>query len=119
MLPSIMAEAKGKKSIGLQLYTLRDVIMKDVKGTLSAVAGMGYKEVETYGYQDGKLFGMPTTEFGKYLKSLGVKVTSGHYGIDLATGNAWEKVCADAKEIGQKYVVVPWMDKSFIVQWMP
>ena len=33
MLPSFL-EAKKKTAIGLQLYTLRDVIMKDVKGTL-------------------------------------------------------------------------------------
>ncbi|MBK5278724.1 MAG: sugar phosphate isomerase/epimerase [Bacteroidia bacterium] len=112
-IPSFFVEAKGKKSIGLQLYTLRDVIMKDVRGTLSAVAAMGYAEVETYGYKDGSLFGMPATEFGSYLKSLGVKVTSGHYGIELATGNDWEKACADAQEMGQKYVVVPWMDKKY------
>ena len=112
-MPSFFAEAKGKKSIGLQLYTLRDVIMKDVKGTLSEIASMGYTEVETYGYKDGNLFGMPTLEFGKYLKGLGVNVTSGHYGIDLATGSKWEKACSDAKEMGQEYVVVPWMDKKY------
>ena len=112
-LPSILANAKGNTSIGLQLYTLRDVIMKDVKGTLRAVASMGYTHVETYGYKDGVLFGMPAAEFAKYLKSLGVKVTSGHYGIDMATGSGWEKACADAKEMGQEYIVVPWMDKKF------
>lgn len=112
-LPSILAEAKSKGSIGLQLYTLRDVILKDVKGTLSAVAAMGYTSVETYDYKAGNLFGMPTTEFGKYLNGLGIKVTSGHYGIDLATGSEWEKACADAKEMGQEYVVVPWMDKKY------
>ena len=46
-MPSFFAEAKAKKAIGLQLYTLRDVIMSDVKGTLSAIASMGYTEVET------------------------------------------------------------------------
>lgn len=112
-MPSSFVQAKGKKSIGLQLYTLRDVIMKDVKGTLREIASMGYTEVETYGYKDGSLFGLPTAEFGKYLKGLGVKVRSGHYGIDLAMGNGWEKACADAKEMGQKYVVVPWMDKKY------
>ena len=112
-LPSMLANAKGNTSIGLQLYTLRDVIMKDVKGTLSAVASMGYTHVETYGYKDGVLFGMPAAEFSKYLKGLGVNVTSGHYGIDLATGSGWEKACADAKEMGQEYIVVPWMDKKF------
>lgn len=112
-VPSFLAEAKGKKAIGLQLYTLRDVIMNDVKGTLKSVAGWGYNEVETYGYGDGKLFGMPVAEFNAYMKGLGVKVVSGHYGIDLATGSKWEQACADAKMMGQKYVVVPWMDQKF------
>ena len=112
-LPSIFAEAKGKKNIGLQLYTLRDVIMKDVKGTLKEIAALGYTEVETYGYKDGSLFGIKASEFGKYLKGLGVKVRSGHYPIDLATGSDWEKACMDAREMGQDYVVVPWMDKKY------
>jgi len=111
--PSFLALAKGKKAIGLQLYTLRDVIMNDVKGTLNSVAAWGYTEVETYGYGDGKLFGLPVAEFSAHLKGLGVKVVSGHYGIDLATGNKWEQACADAKSMGQKYVVVPWMDKQY------
>ncbi len=112
-LPSILAEAKGKNSIGLQLYSLRDVIMKDVKGTLSSVAGWGYKQVETYGYGDGKLFGMPVAEYGQFMKSIGLKTVSGHYGIDLAASPGWEQACADAKALGQKYVVVPWMDKNY------
>ncbi len=111
-LPSVWANAKGKTSIGLQLYTLRDVIMKDVKGTLQSIATWGYKEVETYGYREGKLFGMPVTEFGSYMKSLGVSVASGHYGIEQTTSN-WDKACSDAQSMGQKYVVVPWMDKKY------
>jgi sugar phosphate isomerase/epimerase len=112
-MPSFFANAKSKKSIGLQLYTLRDVIMKDVKGTLKEIATLGYTEVETYGYKDGSLFGIQAAEFGKYLKGLGVRVRSGHYGIDLATGSDWEKACSDAKEMGQDYVVVPWMDRKY------
>lgn len=111
-LPSIFAEAKGKKAIGLQLYTLRDVIMNDVKGTLDKVASWGYTEVETYGYGDGKLFGMPVAEFGAHLKGIGVQVVSGHYGIDLLSNN-WDKACADAQSMGQKYVVVPWLDQKY------
>jgi sugar phosphate isomerase/epimerase len=111
-LPSIFAEAKGKKAIGLQLYTLRDVIMNDVKGTLDKVASWGYTEVETYGYGDGKLFGMPVAEFGAHLKGLGMQVVSGHYGIDLLSNN-WDKACADAQSMGQTYVVVPWLDQKY------
>jgi sugar phosphate isomerase/epimerase len=111
-VPAILNAGNVKMNIGLQLYTLRQVIMKDVKGTLKAVAEMGYTEAETYGYRDGKLFGMTVPEFGDYMKSIGMKTVSGHYGIDMTTGN-WEKVCEDAKSLGQLYVVVPWMDKKY------
>ncbi len=111
-LPSFLTEAKKKSAVGLQLYTLRDVIMSDVKGILTSVAGMGYTEAETYGYNNGKLFGMPVSEFGTFMKSIGMKTVSGHYGIDMTT-NGWDKACEDAKALGQSYVVVPWMDKKY------
>jgi sugar phosphate isomerase/epimerase len=110
-LPSWL-EAKKKSAIGLQLYTLRDVIKSDVKGILTSVAQMGYTEAETYGYKDGKLFDMPVAEFGAFMKSIGMKTVSGHYGIDL-TGNGWDKACEDAKSLGQKYVVVPFLNKEY------
>jgi sugar phosphate isomerase/epimerase len=110
MLSSFTLE--DRKKIGLQLYSLRDVINKDVKGTLKQVADFGYKELETYGYKDGSLFGMKAAEFGSYVKSLGMRVTSGHYGVDQVKTN-WEKACADAKEVGQEYVAVAWMDKQY------
>jgi hypothetical protein len=45
-----------RKKIGLQLYSLRDVIFKDVKGTLEKVASFGYSELEHFGYKEGKAF---------------------------------------------------------------
>jgi sugar phosphate isomerase/epimerase len=111
MLPSLL-EAKKKSAIGLQLYTLRDVIKSDPKGILTAVAAMGYTEAETYGYKDGKLFDMPVAEYGAFVKSIGLQTVSGHYGIDMTT-NGWDKACEDAKSLGQRYVVVPWMDKKY------
>lgn len=48
-LPSL-AFTMDKKEIGLQLYTLRDELPKDVKSTLEKVAKAGYKTVETYGF---------------------------------------------------------------------
>ncbi len=112
-LPSFLEAAKKKTAIGLQLYTLRDVIMSDVKGILTSVAAMGYTEAETYGYNNGKLFGMSVAEFGAFMKSIGMQTVSGHYGIDMTSGKTWEKACEDARSLGQSYVVVPWMDKKY------
>lgn len=109
-LPSLLsAETKKKSKIGLQLYTLRDTISKDPKGVLSKVASFGYKELETFAYRDGNIFGMPFSEFGSYVKGLGMQVTSGHYPLELAKSDGWEKAVTDAKAIGQTHLVVPFL----------
>src|SRR5688572_17514420 len=77
------AKVQKGKPIGLQLYTLRQVINTDVKGTIKQLADWGYREFETYGYNNGNLFGMPSKEFNDYVKSVGARVCSGHYGIDV------------------------------------
>jgi sugar phosphate isomerase/epimerase len=109
MAMSSFAVAADKKHIGLQLYTLRDVIFKDPKGVLKKVADFGYTEVETFAYTDGRLFGMTNEEFGSYTKSIGLKVVSGHYGLDLMKSDKWEKAVTDAKAIGQQYMVMPYL----------
>ncbi len=110
-LPSFLAAGKiiKGKPIGLQLYSLRDIIGADPKGVLQKVASFGYKELEAYSYKDGAIFGMPYAEFGSYVKSLGMKVTSGHYGLDMIEGDTWQKAVADAKGIGMDYMVVPYI----------
>jgi sugar phosphate isomerase/epimerase len=102
------AKPAKDKPIGLQLYTLRQVINNDVKGTLKKLTDWGYREFETYGYNNGMLFGMTSKEFNDYVKSLGARVVSGHYGIDVVRGQ-WDKAVADAKEAGQEYMCLPWI----------
>jgi sugar phosphate isomerase/epimerase len=115
-LPSFLAGCKSQKSmgqyqksIGLQLYTLRDTITTDPKGVLKQVAGFGITELETFGYADGKIFGLDFTEFCKYVKGLGMNVVSGHYGLDKLKGDTWKKAVDDAKKNGQKYMVCPYI----------
>ncbi|SER32465.1 sugar phosphate isomerase/epimerase family protein [Pedobacter rhizosphaerae] len=76
------AFTKGSKQIGLQLYSLRDELPKDVKGVIEKVAAAGYKEVETYGYNNGQFFGLSVAEFKNLLKANGLTAPSGHYGMD-------------------------------------
>ena len=94
-----------KKSIGLQLYTLRDVIKSDVKGILKQVSDIGYKKLETFGYNDGMLFGMKSKEFSDLVKGMGMQMPSGHYGTGQTNAaakgtlsNDWERAVADAKD---------------------
>jgi len=87
------------KPIGLQLYTVRDELQKDVPGTIKKVAAIGYKEVEIY-----DLYGMAPAQFTKLLKDNGLTAVSGHYLLNVEE-TEWEKKVAEAKELGLKYMV--------------
>lgn len=111
-----LSNVAPKYRVGLQLYTLRDVIGKDPKGVLKQIADLGYQDLETYGYGDGKLFGMKSKELADYAKSLGMRLTSGHYGMGKAGGpvvgsirNGWEAAVSDAREAGQEFMCVSYL----------
>jgi sugar phosphate isomerase/epimerase len=113
MASDLFAQGSAYKGrTGLQIYSLRDSIFKNPKKVLEEIASYGYKELETFGYGEGKLFGLTVKEYGDHVKSLGMRTVSGHYGIDLLTKN-WERSCADAAALGQEYVVVPWMSDQY------
>jgi sugar phosphate isomerase/epimerase len=103
---------KTQRKVGLQLYTLRNELPKDLEGTLKKVADIGYREVELFGYGDGKFFGKTPKEFKALLQSLNLSAPSGHY----TTGNTnpsskgtltneWKRAVDDAVELGQKYMI--------------
>lgn len=111
LLPNVNLLAATPRTVGLQLYTLRDVMAKDPDGTLQKVAEIGYKEVESFGYSDGKFFGKTPREFAAKLKELGLTAPSGHYttgkimkGKGTLTDD-WKRAVDDAAAIGQKYMV--------------
>lgn len=109
--PSFLKAGQKHRALGLQLYTLRDTIFKDTKGVLEKVAAFGYQELEAFSYRDGKVFGMDYTEFNTLVKSLKMKVTSGHYSLDLIKGDPWKKAVDDAKKNGQEFMVMPYLQE--------
>lgn len=116
-ISSVAASKKGKE-VGLQLYSLRDVINKDVKGTIEKVGAMGYQVVEAAGYNDGKFYGMEPAAFKALCAANGLNFLSSHCGQavpDKAGWNAcmawWDKAIAAHKAAGVKYIVQPFMDK--------
>ena len=103
------------RNIGVQLWSVKEDMMKDAKGTLEKVSKMGYKQVEGFGYADGKFFGVPTNDYAKLLANNGLKMPSAHLGMsskDYVNGgmsDAFKKGVEDAKKVGQKYVICPYM----------
>jgi sugar phosphate isomerase/epimerase len=116
-LPSL-AFNMNKKEIGLQLYTLRDELQKNVKDVLEKVASAGFTIVETYGFSiKDQFWGLSAIELKKILDENNLKAISGHYGIGsfLADGNTTELEAAinAAKILKSKYLTIPWVDPPF------
>lgn len=116
-LPSL-AFSMNKKEIGLQLYTLRDELPKNVKQTLEKVAASGYTTVETYGFSiKDQFWGLSPIELKKILDENNLKAVSGHYNLGsfLYDGNTTELIAAieAAKILKSEFLTVPWVDEPF------
>ncbi|AHW59767.1 Sugar phosphate isomerase/epimerase [Draconibacterium orientale] len=113
------AEVKKEQFIGLQLYSVRDDMGKDVAGTLKAVGESGYKFVETAGYGDGLMYGIDPVEFKNLCESNGLQFLGAHTGQAVPTEETWDETmawwdtCIAAhKAAGVKWIVQPWMGGS-------
>jgi sugar phosphate isomerase/epimerase len=73
-------EGTAKQPIGLQLYTLGNLMTTDPKGTLEKLAAIGYKEVESAGSQKGNFYGYAPKEFAAMVKQAGLNWRSAHVG---------------------------------------
>lgn len=123
MIPVLSFNACQKqapeKYIGLQLWSVREVMNTDPAGTLEALGNMGYAFVEAAGYSDGKFYGMEPQAFRDLVEANGMSFLSSHTGQDVpdsanwnATMEWWDK-CIDAHvAAGVKYIVQPWMGRS-------
>ena len=119
--PSIISSALANSAdkaavskIGIQLFTLRDQLQKDVKGVITKLAEIGYKQVETfYGYGGPESFwGLDAKAFKSLLNENGITTPSGHYNATafLTKGgndDVLKRQIETAATVGQKYYVIP------------
>jgi sugar phosphate isomerase/epimerase len=115
---------KRAKHIGMQLYSVRDAVKKDPKGTLQQLAAMGYKELEPAAYiypeaySKRLIYGNSPKEFRKMTDDLGMKTPSSHVVFSMKHWDSakndmvdtWKQVVEDALIMGQKYLISPSFD---------
>ena len=101
--PAVSATRLSK--IGVQLYSVRTLMEKDVEGTLAGVAGAGYTEVEFAGY-----FNKTPAEIKAMLDRHGLVAPSVHAG-NIAP-DAWAQSLDAAHVIGHQFIVVPWIPEE-------
>lgn len=102
----ILTADKKLKKVGLQLYTVRDLMKDDLPGTLAKVAQIGYDEVEFAGY-----FGRTPAQIRELLKRNDLKSPSTHLGFDSLEKD-WQKQLDDAKAAGHKWATIAWIPEE-------
>lgn len=117
-LPAL-ARPISKYKMGIQLFTVRDPMSKDVVGTVKKLAAIGYQDSETYGFDpvQTKYYGMKATEFKQLLADHQMTTTSGHYDFagyfDKSADEMKRYVdqcIIGAHALGQKYITWPWLN---------
>jgi sugar phosphate isomerase/epimerase len=101
-----LAAAHQLDSIGVELYTVRNLMKADVPGTLAKVAGIGYKEVEFAGYFDHS-----PKDLRAILDKNGLTAPACHVSYAVVQ-NKWPETIEAGRILGHKYIVCPWIDDS-------
>jgi len=94
------------KKVGVQLYTVRDLMKNDFDGTIAKVAQVGYKEVEFAGY-----FGHTADQVKAALDRNSLKAPSTHVQYD-ELDDKFPSVIEFSKAIGLEYIICPWIPED-------
>lgn len=94
--------------IGLQLYTVRDAVEKNMEETLHKVAALGYEGVEI----GGSFGNLDAGSMKRLCDELNLKVIAMHAGVD-ALQNNFEKTAEDALILDTKYVVIAYSGEEY------
>ncbi|MFQ3235960.1 MAG: sugar phosphate isomerase/epimerase, partial [Paraglaciecola sp.] len=106
-LPGSLAFAASMDaSVGLQLYTLREMMAVSVTATLKLVAAVGYKELEFAGYYRHK-----PNEIKALLNGEGLRAPSAHIAL-TEFDQGVNKVIDDALAVGHQYIVIPYLTEE-------
>jgi sugar phosphate isomerase/epimerase len=107
------------KRIGLQLYSMRQMISSDgIQAVLEAVAKVGYQNLEAASYADGKIYGLDPVDFRKRVEDLGMVCTSAHLSHNWSEKNEkevwdwWDQAIEAHHKGGFSYMVQPSMPVS-------
>jgi sugar phosphate isomerase/epimerase len=102
--PRLMANALGLP-IGLQLYSVRDLLPIDYDGTLRQLGRLGYQEVEAAGF-----FGHSPKEVRQAMDHAGLHCVSAHYPLKDLLPKV-DEVIRFGKDLGLNSIVcaAPWL----------
>jgi sugar phosphate isomerase/epimerase len=89
--------------VGVQMWSFREYLPKDLPGTLAKVRAMGFREVEGAG-----LWKRTVGELRAALDAAGLRCQSAHMGFERLRDDS-AGAFAEAKALGASWVVCPWI----------
>ena len=95
------------REYGIQLYSVRDAMKEDVRGTLKKIADMGYTSVEFAGF-----FGHSAEEIKGMLEETGLRISGTHSSFEDLRPSKIMETLAYHKRIGNTDYIVPGADLS-------
>ena len=104
--PLVAAMPDSKEiPVGLELYSVRDALQKDLMGTVRGVAKMGYQCVEFFGP-----YYAWTPDYAKQVRTeldaLGIRCYSTHNGLQSFTPDGIAKAIELNRILGARYIVL-------------
>lgn len=96
---------ESNKDVGIQLWTLKELIKEHLPETLEKLAAIGYRSIEPYGF-DGNFYGIPAKEFRELCSGFGLGVHSTHTAVTQQNAIFYAEKAAEA---GLEYLVLPSM----------
>jgi sugar phosphate isomerase/epimerase len=90
--------------VGVQLWSFRESLPKDLSGTLAKIRALGFRDVEGAG-----LWKRTAAELRSALDSAGLRCQSAHIQFGRLRDDA-QGAFAEAKALGATWVVCPWID---------
>jgi sugar phosphate isomerase/epimerase len=97
--------AAATPEAGIELYTVRDQLAKDLPGTVTAVAKMGYQVVEFFSPYF-QWTPQQAKDVRKLLDDLGIKCHSTHNGAQSFSGDGLAKATELNQIIGSRYLIM-------------
>jgi sugar phosphate isomerase/epimerase len=85
--------------VGLQLYSVRNLLPKDYEGTLKQIGALGYQEVEAAGY-----FGHTPQQVKAAMSAAGLHLVSAHYAYESLSKD-FDNLLAFNHEVGVDYLI--------------
>ena len=113
LLPNFI-QAATAKPISIQLWTVKDFMEKDAKGTIEKLSKMGYTAVESFG---GDYFKFGPKDFKKLVNDNGMKLLSAHTALSKDKPSDpspadFQKSIDQSQEAGLKYIIMPWINSA-------